>query len=410
MPATSLLGRDALSRGVLAALALYVVVLPLSGTVALRSLAFVALFLLTLTATLRRQIAPALPLRWAWLAYALVSLVSLLYAADADYSFGEIKAEVGYGLLIFAIAIAWVRQESEVAAVAQLLALGNLIFVVGSLVMLATKGFNNSGIGAWSTGVGATSTVVITALPWLVALAARCYSRGSLRLAAGFALLALANLGTLFLTMNRQSWLALGISALMGLACLGRKFWSPKRFVLVAGAALLFVALVATQFSVRHQGMVDPTVENTSADASTSVVQRDVRWDLWRFSLERIAEQPLSGGGFGRASFNLLYRDYHLSTGSPLWHAHNMVINKGVQMGVPGIVAFLALWIAMATAAYRILRTRPDLKPWVIACLAMMAGVFVKSMTDDFFIRDHALMFWLLCGALLGVARQEQAA
>jgi O-antigen ligase len=150
--------------------------------------------------------------------------------------------------------------------------------------------------------------------------------------------------------------------------------------------------------------MNDPLVQNVNVSA----VQRDVRWDLWHFSLERIAERPLAGGGFGRASFNLLYRDYHLSTGSPLWHAHNMVINKGIQMGVPGVVAFLALWLAMAIAAYRI-RTRPDLRPWAIACLAMMAGVFMRNMTDDFFIRDHALMFWLLCGALLGAAREEEA-
>ncbi|MRR50475.1 MAG: hypothetical protein EG825_06110 [Rhodocyclaceae bacterium] len=402
MPSVSLLGHDALSRAVLAATAIYIFVLPLSGTTAMRSLAFAVLVVLTLVAMARRRLSHGLPLALPWLAYALVSMASLIYAADADYSFGEIKAEVGYGLLIFAVTIAWVRREAEVATIAWLLAAGNLAFAVGSLFNLATAGFNNSGVGAWNTGVGATSTVIISAVPWLVALAARSYGRGLRALAAGFSLLVVANLGVLFLTMNRQSWLALGVSSLVGLICLGRGFWSPKRFALVAGAGLLFVALVATQLSIRHQSMAAPLVEN----ANTSAVQRDVRWDLWRFSVERIVEQPISGGGFGRASFNLLYRDYHLSTGSPLWHAHNMVINKGIQMGIPGILAFLALWVAMAHAARRVLCTRPDLKAWAIACLAMLAGVFVRNMTDDFFIRDHALMFWLLCGALLGAARE----
>jgi hypothetical protein len=40
----------------------------------------------------------------------------------------------------------------------------------------------------------------------------------------------------------------------------------------------------------------------------------------------------------------------------------------------------------------------------------MIAGVFVRNMADDFFIRDHALLFWLLCGAYLGVLRQATQA
>ena len=134
------------------------------------------------------------------------------------------------------------------------------------------------------------------------------------------------------------------------------------------------------------------------------MVKQDVRWQLWRFRLERIAGRPWSGGGFGREAFDLQFPDYH-RTHSLLWHAHNMIINKGIQMGLPGMAAFLALWVALVAACAKGLRV-PGLRPWAIATLAMIAGVFARNMVDDFFIRDHGLLFWLLCGAYLGALRQ----
>lgn len=414
MPHSNLLGRDALSRGALVAFVLYVLVLPLSGTAALRSLAFVALILLTVIAVLRRRLTVGLPLAVPWAAYALVSVLSLLYAVDANYSFGEVKAEVLYGYLIFAMAWVWVRDERDLSTIAILLAGGNLVFVIGSLVTVQRIGFLNSGTGAWSTGVGATSTVVVTVLPWLGSLAWHCWREDRRLPAAGLLLLVLLNLAALFLTMNRQGWLAIAFAALIAVVLFGRHCWTPRRLILACFSSLLFVGLVSLQFTQRHRAMTPPAEAATASSvgaidediAHLALAQRDVRWELWRFSLERIIESPLTGGGFGRRAFDLQFRDYHLQSGHALWHAHNMVINKGIQMGVPGIVAFLALWASMAHAAWRIRRDQPQLRPWAIACLAMMSGVFVKSMTDDFFIRDHALLFWLLCGALLGAARE----
>jgi O-antigen ligase len=139
-------------------------------------------------------------------------------------------------------------------------------------------------------------------------------------------------------------------------------------------------------------------------EASAQVVNQDVRWPLWQFCLERIADRPLDGGGFGREAFKMLFPDYYRDH-ADLWHAHNMVLNKGIQMGIPGMAAFLALWIALTAACARGLRIA-ELRPWAIAALAMMAGIFVRNMADDFFVRDHALLFWLLAGASLGAQRQ----
>ena len=39
-----------------------------------------------------------------------------------------------------------------------------------------------------------------------------------------------------------------------------------------------------------------------------------------------------------------------------------------------------------------------------------MAGVVIKNLTDDFFIRQNALLFWSLVGAGLGAAAAREEA
>ena len=132
----------------------------------------------------------------------------------------------------------------------------------------------------------------------------------------------------------------------------------------------------------------------------------DPRLELWSYCLARLAERPWSGGGFGREAFKRSYPEFVKSHApQPLWHAHNMVLNKGIQMGLPGIGAFLLLWGVALMAVVRGLR-QPEIQQWAVALLAMMAAVFLRSMTDDFFIRNHAQMFWLMLGAFLGCSRQ----
>jgi O-antigen ligase len=396
----SLLGADFASRAFLGCLALYVLVLPISGTTALRSLAFAAMVLITGGVLLRRRLPPAMPLWPAWGAYLAIALASLSYAANPGYSLGEIKVEVLYPYLLFAITATWVRQEAELAAVVALLLVGNLVFAIGSAVTLYTHGIDLvSGTGAWNTGVGATATVVVTVLPWLAAALVRAH-RSRPRLVWPLALLAVADLAVLLLTMNRQSWLALAAALLTAALLAGRAFWNRRRLAAALVAGLVLAALIGYQFQLRARGVANAS-GGDPLGVSIAVMSRDSRPALWRFSIERIGEHPLTGGGFGREAFELLYADFHRQSHDLLWHAHNMVLNKGIQMGVPGMVAFLALWASLVAASRPALRSGP-LRLWGIAAMAMIAAVFARNMTDDFFVRDHALLFWLLAGALLG--------
>lgn len=384
----------------LAALAVYVFVLPISGTTALRSLAFAVLVGCTIWQIGRGRLRLDFPLSLPWIVYAAVALASLAYAVDPAYTAGEIKVEVLYPLVIFVIAASWCSSGSRFAALIWLLVAGNVLFVAGS-AWTALRG-GRPLLGAWDTGVGATATVIVGVLPWILVLGVRLAAESRYRAAVLMAILGAANLGALALTMNRQGWLSLGVSFVTAAALVDRKCWTRRRVALAGIAAAVFLAALAFQFQQRTDSIVGET-----ADTGTAVVVRnDLRWGLWRFSFERIAERPWSGGGFGREAFDRLYRDYHNASIGPLWHAHNTLINRGIQMGVPGMAALLLLWIALASSCAKGLKV-PGMRPWAIACLAMLAGIYTRNMVDDFFIRDHTLLFWLLYGAYLGALRHE---
>lgn len=378
-----------------ALMAVYVWVLPIGHTIAVRHTVFFLLVLLTAWLGWRGSLKLRLPLPWPWLIYAGIALLSLIYAIDPVYSLGEIKSEIGYGLLALLLASTWVR---DVAALSKLLR----VLIAGAFIMIASalmNGFILKPFWAQETlevaslysGVGTFSTYLIMVLPFIIAYRMLLPPEAMLR---RWVLLALVSGGVLalYLTGNRAGLLAL---ALEGVIALGFGYFRSgarvgrKTLVTVMISTIILGAGIASHFSQRPLGT-------------------DPRGEIWQIARQDIQAQPLAGGGFGIAAFKLRNPEY-VQTHSLHGHAHNMVLNKGVQMGVPGMLAFFALWLALL---YRLWPERWPLarrEEWVyaVAATAMAGGMVLKNMSDDFFTNDTALLFWLLCGAVMG-ARAER--
>jgi O-antigen ligase len=76
-------------------------------------------------------------------------------------------------------------------------------------------------------------------------------------------------------------------------------------------------------------------------------------------------------------------------------------------MGVGGVLAILLLFWALAREFWLLYRsTNRDASLIGIAGLALLCGVIVKNMTDDFHVRHLALLFWALAGISLGYGRR----
>ena len=385
-------------------LAVYIWILPIGQTTALRNLMFFLLVFLTMWAAWKRELRPRFPVAWAWGLYGVIGVLSLFYALDPGYSLFEIKTELIYGILVFVLGATWIRNEISLNRLMVLLLRGNA-FLVGYAIFQGAVLFRDMPPiprGSLNSGFGTFSTYLVTVIPFVVAYAVLHFRNRPFRWY--LAILLIANLVALYYTISRAAVLALMLEiaiAAVVVAAYHASRLSRRRQLMLGGLLVLAILSLATLFNIQMARRSPVSLQNVPA----AETPQDVRITLlWPAAIENIRTSPWSGGGFGRNAYKL--RNPDVAKTSPLhWHAHNVFLNKGVQMGLPGIIAFILL---LATLAWTIKPTRqlminqPALAIYSGAGIAMIGGIIAKNFTDDYFIRDNALMFWLLTGALAG--------
>jgi hypothetical protein len=240
------------------------------------------------------------------------------------------------------------------------------------------------GVGTWATHV-----VIVAPLILLVRAPERAgWGTGRLPTVAAITLLVLA-LASARATENRMVWPALLASlAVVGASSALR--WPASGRVPIARRVIPYVLLAAllagTLLDVSWRKAESTQAPPQSIERS---VAEDPRLAIWPIVRDRIADRPWIGYGYGKG---ILGPEIAREMGDPtLTHAHNAFASVWLQTGAIGLALFVA---ALAAAAWRFAgyaRARDDTLALVgIAGLAILAGVLVKNLTDDFFFRQRA--------------------
>jgi len=88
---------------------------------------------------------------------------------------------------------------------------------------------------------------------------------------------------------------------------------------------------------------------NLAQNPTLSFISLNQRLVIWTSAIKGIQDFPFTGMGLNtfRRLMNVLYP--YSGTGSPFWldigHAHNEFLQAGVDLGIPGLIAFIALYI-----------------------------------------------------------------
>lgn len=388
----------------------FLFILPFTHTVALRLLALFTAFGIALWQWWPAR-TPALPgslPAWRWIAFwALLPLALAVASRDPAYSIGEWKTEVVYGMLALTTFFVMVRSEIRLRQ-----AIGVLLAAFMVLTLWALAAYLQSGM--WNEasrfgGTGTFSTYLVTVMPLLVVA-------GALRLGGrhtGTLLTALVvlGLGAGFLTGQRGLWVAIAAQTI-GLTCILRMtgLWRPRVAVFpVVLVLILVLSFAAMQLaSTLRFGSVSGQV--IGVDSKTgAIIQKDPRLLNWWEVIERVAQEPVTGHGFGRGMMAKAYPEMK-DRPDMFWHAHNLVLDYGIQMGVPGLAAILGLFGALLAHWIRLARSSDALVRAIgIAGVLLVVGVFARNMTNDFFQRDLSLLFWALTGLLAGAAHARGA-
>jgi O-antigen ligase len=220
--------------------------------------------------------------------------------------------------------------------------------------------------------------------------------------------LAVVALGVLFFAAftsgNRIVWIAFLVEfSVIAVLARSSAAQAPRRAVLATGFGALLLALFALSIVQKAE---DVYPEATNAGESLAM---DLRPKLWGLAVDAVADRPLLGHGFGheiladRFRAGIGARGYEFAS-----HGHNMFLNAAVSLGAAGLAILVAMFAALALA-YRRLLAGPSTRFLGALGLAILAAFVAKNLTDDFFVRHNALVFWAVNGMLLGLGQRLEA-
>jgi len=215
------------------------------------------------------------------------------------------------------------------------------------------------------------------------------------------AMLAIATLlmgGVLLLTKSRGGYLAAAAGTLALLWLSGRR---------KLALALLVVCVIVGGWLLGFSGSGETTSEllDQSVDPSTMAF----RLNVWRTALWMLADFPFTGVGMG--TFNdvaaLLYPFYE--TQNP--GTHNVYLQAGVDLGLPGLIAYLAflgliVWMGRQAARDFEKAGPSGLRAVAVSCLSGMIALLVHGLVDNTTWNTRAAFLpWLVMGTLAALYR-----
>ena len=377
-------------------------------------LMFVPVGLWLLRWIVARRLTVRTPLDVPLLLMALTMCVSILVTVDPLRSFPKITG-VYYGFIVFYAMANHVRGASALRiAVAALVVAGSVIAIVALLdtnwggvkipvlgyflqplyqqmpdVMLslprAESGFN-------SNQVGGTLALL---LPLQASLALHAWRGASERrrtnlkrfgLACSCAITGLA----LILTQSRGAWTSVLLALIALLALQGRR------------SRLMLVLILVVVASVVALTLADPATP-VSDDELDRIIALSGRPEIWRRSVRVIRDHPLTGIGFDNltAIVHARYPTFTMPADSEFAHAHNMFFQVALDLGLPGLIAFLSallctLW--QLACSYRSIRD-PFHRAVIVGLALGFGAQMVFGMADAIALgQKPGLLLWVYLG------------
>lgn len=224
---------------------------------------------------------------------------------------------------------------------------------------------------------------------------------------------ALAALGAfavfvLILSQSRGGWLA-AAAGLFVLLALWAGALPPSRarrglWWLMAAAAIAGVVAILW---IGPAALRDLWLNPPPQTAIGTLTTLNYRKELWPWAITAVGDFPFTGVGLG-AFRQVAFRLYPLpmAGGQDIAHAHNIFLQTALDVGVPGLIAYVALLLGAAAAGWRAARD-VDFRAISLGLLAGLAALHVFGLADALALGSKpGVVFWFAIG-LLAVLNKE---
>lgn len=395
---------------------IFLAALPLNHNVALRMLTLFLSGALAIRHAVHNPF-PDVPVKLPLALWAGIAVLSLSWSVDPLFSLGELKTELAYGMVAFFSFYVLTQSSQEWQRWLQAIIAGMVLTVV---MMFWTNHSHLASFPAydwhWQHGFVAYSTYLVTILPCLIYFLLK-KSGGHAGYKARWVLLPLF-LFAGYATLNRMFWLttSLVFTVWVGLWWARRERGHHTKALLAVTicGALTLTVLFITVAGQRPSDNASPQAASSSiSDHLRDTFEHSERYDIWRFWLTHIADKPLTGVGFGRDLPHLTYASKKPQDWPDLMfaHAHNILLDFTMQLGLVGLAVFLFLLGALLRYFWRLYRHPVEEVALIGICgMTTVIAMLSKNMTDNLFWRGDALLFWALMGILLGYGRHLEEA
>ena len=361
---------------------------------------------------------PRTPLNLALLVLLFMLLVSVYATPDLTFSLLKIGGLL-YGVALFFGVVATIGNSEKrlLMGVGVLLAMAVIVVVVGLLTVEWSP--EVPGLQPLVTGASGVQTVLpvvnpnevagvlLWVTPLAVALAARSLSASFYsalpvpvpRVLLAPATVLIASITTAVLVMTRSRSALLGLAA--GAFFLGLVALRGRRVLQALAALALAFILAAPLFFFREQSA--GLVRAVFGSASVNGGDLFQRVEIWQRALYGLEDFFLTGMGIGtfRHVVHVLYPLFSPSQQVDIGHAHNHLLQAGLDLGIPGLIAYTALWLITARMLLQTWQTSRS--AWLRLLGAGFAGsllaYFIFGVTDAVALGARpGFIFWYLLG------------
>jgi exopolysaccharide production protein ExoQ len=104
---------------------------------------------------------------------------------------------------------------------------------------------------------------------------------------------------------------------------------------------------------------------------------------IWAATSDAWSQRPLTGYGLagilGSEPITAKTAEVWRAIGFRVPHAHNGILDIGIQLGIVGVVLFLALFITTMADGFSMLRDRPKLAAWIVSMMVVQIYMSISE-------------------------------
>jgi putative inorganic carbon (HCO3(-)) transporter len=218
--------------------------------------------------------------------------------------------------------------------------------------------------------------------------------------------------GALLLTQSRGGWMG-GAAGLLALGMLWGLL-ARRRWLRVLGAALPLLALLIALSAFIYVGpeRVGEAlygIAQEGVETAIGSVTIQGRLEIWSRALYAIQDFPFTGCGLGafRQVVPILYPLFLTAPDRDIAHAHNIFLQTALDLGLPGLIAYMALLGAAGVTCWRCARQgSPLLRAVALGLAAGLVGLHVYGLADALALGSKpGVAFWFALGLIAALPR-----